>query len=98
MIETTKTEETEQSRIIMKPIEELKALLKHMAESICDYPEHLEINYKSMATLSIKIDIVCDDKDKPHMIGKGGNTIQAVRTILHSTAAKDGWKTYISVS
>ena len=69
-----------------------------MAESICDYPENLQLDYKSMATLSIKIDIVCDDKDKPHLIGKNGNTIQAIRTILHSTAAKDGFKTYISVS
>jgi len=82
----------------MNALEQIKSLLNHMAESICDHPENLNISYKSMATLSIKIDIVCDDKDKPHLIGKRGNTIQAVRTILHSTAAKDGWKTYISVN
>ena len=81
----------------MKPINELKELLQHIAQSLCDYPENLELKYKSMATLSIKIDIVCDDKDKAHIIGKHGNTIQAVRTIAHSTACKNGWKTYISV-
>ena len=82
----------------MNALEQIKSLLNHMAESICDYPENLQLDYKSMATLSIKIDIVCDDKDKPHLIGKNGNTIQAIRTILHSTAAKDGFKTYISIT
>ena len=82
----------------MKPVKEIKSLLEHIAKSICDYPENLEINYKSMATMSIKIDIVCDDKDKKHLIGKQGNTAEAIRTILHSTAAKDGWKTYVSVN
>ena len=78
-------------------LEELKNLLNHMAQSLCDHPELLTINYQSMATMSIKIDIICDDSDKPYLIGKKGNTIQAVRTILHSTAAKDGFKTYISI-
>ena len=81
----------------MNPKKELKELLEHMAQALCDHPENLDFKYQSMATLSIKIDIVCDEKDKPHLIGKRGNTIQAVRTILHSTAAKDGWKTYVSI-
>ena len=81
----------------MNPVNEIKSLLEHMAQSLCDYPENLSVNYQSMATLSIQINIVCDEKDKPHLIGKQGNTIQAVRTILHSTAAKDGLKTYVRI-
>jgi predicted RNA-binding protein YlqC (UPF0109 family) len=82
----------------MNALNQIKNLLEHMAASICDHPENLKLDYKSMATLSIKIDIICDETDKPHLIGRNGNTIQAIRTILHSTAAKDGWKTYISVT
>ena len=82
----------------MNTSENLKNLLENIAQSICDYPERLNVDYKSMATLSIKIDIVCDSMDKPHLIGKKGNTIQAIRAILHSVGAKDGFKTYISIN
>lgn len=81
----------------MNTLNEIKSLFEHITQKLCDHPDSLDIKYQSMATLSIKIDIVCDERDKQHIIGKKGNTIQAVRTILHSTAAKDGWKTYISV-
>ena len=79
-------------------IKELKNLLEHMAQSLCDYPENLSLEYQSMATLSIKFEVICNEKDKPHLIGKRGSNAQAMRTILHSTAAKDGWKTYISIN
>ena len=81
----------------MNPVNEIKSLLEHMAQSLCDYPENLSVNYQSMATLSIQINIVCHESDKGHLIGKKGNTMNAIRTILHSTAAKDGYKTYINV-
>jgi hypothetical protein len=74
----------------------MEDLLKFILEKICTKPEELKIENKEENEETIFI-IHAHDDDKGRIIGKSGNTIKAIRTILRIPAKQQNKRIMIKV-
>lgn len=68
-------------------MDKLKELVIHIAESLVDFPEQVEVKEvagEQTAVLELKV----AQEDLGKIIGKQGKTAKAIRTILGAAAAK----------
>jgi len=68
-------------------MDKLKELLIHIAQSLVDFPEQVEVKEvagEQTAVLELKV----AQEDLGKIIGKQGKTAKAIRTILGAAAAK----------
>ena len=64
----------------------LKDLAEYLVKSLVDHPEKVElVEHEEDDTVLIELKIASDDIGK--IIGKSGNTINAIRTILQTAAS-----------
>jgi len=64
----------------------LKDLVEYLVKSLADHPEKVELNEREEDdTVIIELKMSSDDIGK--IIGKSGNTINAIRTILQTAAS-----------
>ncbi len=64
----------------------LKELTEYLVKSLADHPEEVEIDEREEDdTVLIELKISQDDLGK--IIGKNGNTINAIRTVLQTAAS-----------
>ncbi len=65
----------------------IKELVKAIATSIVDYPEQVSVaEIRGVNTTVIELKVAQEDIGK--IIGKGGNTVSAIRTILSNAGRK----------
>ena len=60
------------------------------AKMLVRYPDDVEVTQKQLDENFYEIVIVANDKDVGKLIGKNGNMINAIKTILNGCKAKDG--------
>ena len=65
----------------------MKNLIIHIAQSLVDYPEQVEVNeIEGSQTSVLELRVAKEDLGK--VIGKQGRTARAIRTILSAASAK----------
>jgi hypothetical protein len=65
----------------------MKDLIVHIAQSLVDYPEQVEVNeVEGSQTCVLELRVAKEDLGK--VIGKQGRTARAIRTILAAASAK----------
>jgi predicted RNA-binding protein YlqC (UPF0109 family) len=65
----------------------MKDLIIHIAQSLVDYPEQVEVNeIEGSQTSVLELRVAKEDLGK--VIGKQGRTARAIRTILSAASAK----------
>jgi len=57
---------------------------------IVNYPEEIEVSSKKLDDTFFEITIVANNNDIGKLIGKNGNMINSIKTILNGCKAKDG--------
>ncbi len=73
-------------------------LVRFLVEPFLDSPDSLRIDCEenaAQAKVWIRVAFKGDERGK--VFGRGGRNIQAIRTILRSTAALSGWSAYVDV-
>jgi hypothetical protein len=60
------------------------------AKLIVNYPEEVEVEVKKLDELFYEVIIYANNEDIGKLIGKNGNMINAIKTILNGCKAKDG--------
>jgi len=60
------------------------------AKMIVNHPEDIEVELKEINESFYEITIVANTSDVGKLIGKNGNMINAIKTILNGCKAKDG--------
>jgi len=60
------------------------------AKMIVNYPEEIEVSSKKLDDTFFEITIVANNNDIGKLIGKNGNMINSIKTILNGCKAKDG--------
>ena len=60
------------------------------AKMIVSHPEEIEVSSKQIDDSFYEITITADNSDIGKLIGKNGNMINAIKTILNGCKAKDG--------
>ena len=65
----------------------MKDLIIHIAQSLVDYPEQVEVNEVEGSQTSV-LELKVAKEDLGKVIGKQGRTARAIRTILSAASAK----------
>jgi len=60
------------------------------AKMIVSHPEEIEVSSKQIDESFFEITITANNSDIGKLIGKNGNMINAIKTILNGCKAKDG--------
>ena len=75
----------------------MKELIEYIAKSIASTPEEVkvteEIDDKSMVV--VKLEVAPDDKGR--VIGRQGRVAEAMRTLLHVVATKEGVRVRLEI-
>ncbi|MCQ2979564.1 MAG: KH domain-containing protein [Clostridia bacterium] len=74
----------------------MKELLHFMVSSLVDNKDAVSIKQVD-GEKSIVLEVKVADEDKGKVIGKGGKTAQAIRTVVKGIAAKENKKVIIEI-
>jgi predicted RNA-binding protein YlqC (UPF0109 family) len=64
--------------------------IKSYAQLIVSNPDTIEVEIQKIDENYFEIVVYCDESDLGKLIGKGGNMINALKTIVNGSKAKDG--------
>lgn len=64
----------------------LKDLAEYLIKSLADHPEEVELNEREEDD-TVLIELKISQEDLGKIIGKNGNTINAIRTVLQTAAS-----------
>ena len=74
----------------------MKDLIKHIAESMVDYPEQVEVSeVKGRNAVVLELSVAKTDLGK--IIGKHGRNVKAIRDILNAASAKTKKRTKLEI-
>jgi predicted RNA-binding protein YlqC (UPF0109 family) len=75
----------------------MRELLEYLAESLVDRPERVRVEEfeEDDGTLVLELSVADDDYGK--IIGRGGRTAQALRTVVKAAAARDNRRVLIDI-
>jgi uncharacterized protein len=75
----------------------VRELLVYLAQQLVDEPERVEVEEfdEDDGTLVLELSVADDDYGK--VIGRGGRTAQALRTIVKAAAVKDNRRVLIDI-
>jgi uncharacterized protein len=74
----------------------MKEFIEYIVKNIVDHPDKVLIN-EIGGTHILTIELSVDKSDLGKVIGKKGNTINAIRTLLISIASRDGIKANLEI-
>jgi len=74
----------------------LKDFIEFVAKNLVDYPEEVEVSQIDGEKTTI-FELKVNKEDIGKIIGKGGRTIKALRTLLVTTAAKNGIRAVLEI-
>lgn len=67
----------------------MKEFIEYIVKQLVDNPENVSVESTIVDDHTIDLTVKVDDKDVGKVIGKHGNTINALRTILIAVGAKE---------
>jgi len=67
----------------------MEEFLRYVVEKLIEYPDELIITHKEADGQAVYY-LAMRKTDLPKVIGKGGHTIQALRSLLQASAQKKG--------
>jgi len=75
----------------------VEALLEYLARSLVDAPEEVSVESfeEDDGTLVLELSVADDDYGK--VIGRGGRTAQALRTVVKAAAARDNRRVLVDI-
>ena len=71
----------------------MKDLMRYIAQALVDYPEQVNVN-EVVGDRTVVLELTVAKGDIGKLIGKGGRTAQALRTIVTAASGKAG-KRYV---
>jgi len=75
----------------------VKELLEYLARSLVDQPDEVSVESfeEDDGTLVLELRVADDEAGK--VIGRGGRTVAALRTIVKASAVRDGQRVLVDV-
>ena len=75
----------------------MRDLLVYLAKSLVDEPDKVEVEQfeEDDGTLVLELSVADDDYGK--VIGRGGRTAQALRTVIKAAAVKDNRRVLVDI-
>ena len=72
-------------------------LLEYLARSLVDSPDEVSVESFEEEDGTLVLELSVDDDDYGQVIGRGGRTAQALRTVVKAAAVKDNRRVLIDI-
>jgi predicted RNA-binding protein YlqC (UPF0109 family) len=75
----------------------MKELLEYLARQLVDEPDGVEVEQFDEDDGTVVLELAVADDDYGKVIGKGGRTANALRTVVKAAAVKEGRRVLIDI-
>jgi len=75
----------------------VKELLEYLARGLVERPEAVRVNEVSEADGATVLELSVDEDDYGNVIGRGGRTASALRTIIKSVATRQNRRVFLDI-
>jgi len=75
----------------------VKEFLEYLARALVDEPERVEVEEFEEDDGTLVLELSVGDDDYGQIIGRGGRTAQALRTVLKAAAVKDNRRVLVDI-
>jgi uncharacterized protein len=75
----------------------MKELLEYLARGLVDHPEDVRVDELREDDGSVVLELSVADDDYGNVIGRGGRTAAALRTVIKSAALKDKRRVFVDI-
>ena len=75
----------------------MKDLLEYLARGLVEKPDEVRVNEVQEDDGSIVLELSVADDDFGSVIGRGGRTAAALRTVIKSAAVKDRRRVFVDI-
>jgi predicted RNA-binding protein YlqC (UPF0109 family) len=75
----------------------LRELLEFLARALVDRPERVQVEEFEEDDGTLVLELSVDDGDYGKVIGRGGRTAQALRTVIKAAAVKDNRRVLVDI-
>ena len=75
----------------------MQELLEYLAKSLVDDPDSVRVESFDEDDGSIVLELSVGEEDYGQIIGRGGRTANALRTVLKAAAVKEGRRVFVDI-
>ena len=75
----------------------MKELLEYLARGLVENPEAVRVNEVEEADGTIVLELSVADGDYGNVIGRGGRTASALRTVVKAAAVKEKRRVFVDI-
>ena len=75
----------------------MQELLLYLARALVDHPDSVKVEAFEEDDGTIVLELTVADDDYGQVIGRGGRTAQALRTVLKAAAVKDNRRVLVDI-
>jgi len=75
----------------------MKALLEYLTRGLVERSDEVRVEETSEDDGSIVLELSVAEDDYGNVIGRGGRTAQALRTVIKAAAVKDGRRVFVDI-
>ncbi len=75
----------------------MQELLEYLAKSLVDDPDAVRVEAFDEDDGSVVLELSVGDEDYGQVIGRGGRTANALRTVLKAAAVKQGRRVFVDI-
>jgi predicted RNA-binding protein YlqC (UPF0109 family) len=75
----------------------MKELLEYLARGLVDYPDQVRVKEVREDDGAIVLELSVADDDYGNVIGRGGRTAAALRTVVKTAAARDRRRVFVDI-
>ena len=75
----------------------MKDFLEYLARALVDQPDRVQVEEFEEDDGTLVLELSVDDDDYGQVIGRGGRTAQALRTVVKAAAVKDNRRVLVDI-
>ncbi|HEY2007289.1 MAG TPA: KH domain-containing protein [Solirubrobacteraceae bacterium] len=75
----------------------MRELLEYLAKGLVEHPDEVRINEVQEDDGTLVLELSVADDDYGSVIGRGGRTAGALRTVIKAAAAKDRRRVFVDI-
>jgi predicted RNA-binding protein YlqC (UPF0109 family) len=75
----------------------MKELLEYLARGLVEHPDQVRVNQVEEDDGATVLELAVADDDYGNVIGRGGRTAAALRTVVKSAAAKQKRRVFVDI-
>ena len=75
----------------------MRELLEYLVQALVDKPDQVRVEEFEEDDGTLVLELSVDDEDYGRVIGRGGRTAQALRTVVKAAAVKDNRRVLLDI-